>query len=43
MIDNKISIKGDPVTDILRGAIGHRTNLDRFNIYQGQKQERHKK
>jgi hypothetical protein len=24
MIDNKISIKGDPVTDILRGAIGHR-------------------
>ena len=24
MIDNKISIKGDPVVDIQRGAIGHR-------------------
>ncbi|MBP2663672.1 MAG: L-2-amino-thiazoline-4-carboxylic acid hydrolase [Firmicutes bacterium] len=24
MIDNKISIKGDPVADIQRGAIGHR-------------------
>jgi len=24
MIDNKISIKGDPVADIYRGAIGHR-------------------
>ncbi|MBU2701749.1 putative ArsR family transcriptional regulator [Sporomusaceae bacterium BoRhaA] len=24
MIDNKISIKGDPIVDIQRGAIGHR-------------------
>jgi hypothetical protein len=37
MIDNKITIKGDPAVDMLRGAIGHRATWTGLTYAQAQK------